>query len=53
MYLLYADDSGVSYLIAFSLFRNFEYGDDSYYSIIQNCFDKENNRVHGLYVVDK
>ena len=39
-------------LIAFSLFRNFEYGDDSYYSIIKDCFDKENNRVHGLYVLE-
>lgn len=34
-------------------FRNFEYGDDSYYSIIKDCFDKENNRVHGLYVLEK
>ena len=43
----------VADLIAYSLFRNFEYGDDSYYSIIKDCFDKENNRQHGLHVVDK
>ena len=43
----------VADLIAFSLFRNFEYGDGSYYSIIKDCFDKENNRIHGLYVLEK
>ena len=40
----------VADLIAFSLFRNFEYGDDSYYSIIKDCFDKDNNRQYGLFV---
>lgn len=37
-------------LIAFSLFRNFEYNDDSYYSIIKDCFDKDKNRQHGFYI---
>jgi hypothetical protein len=37
-------------LIAFSLFRYFEYNDDSYYSIIKDCFDKDKNQQHGLYV---
>ena len=36
-------------LIAFALFRNFEYNDDSYYSIIKDCFDKEKSKQHGLY----
>ena len=43
----------VADLIAFSLFRNYEYCDDSYYAIIKDCFDKENHRVHGLYVSEK
>jgi len=47
MYLLYADDSGVT------SFRNFEYNDDTYYSIIKDCFDKEKNLQHGLYLLEK
>ena len=43
----------VADLIAFSLFRNFEYGDDLYYSIIKDCFDKDNNRAQGLYVLEQ
>lgn len=43
----------LSDLIAFSLFRNFEYNDDSYYSIIKDCFDKEKNVQHGLYILQK
>ena len=37
-------------LIAFSIFRKFEYDDDTYFSIIQDCFDKETTQQHGLYV---
>lgn len=37
-------------LIAFSLFRNFESNDDTYYSLIKDCFDKEKNQQHGLYI---
>ncbi|UTY23145.1 DUF3800 domain-containing protein [Treponema denticola] len=40
-------------LIAFSLFRNFEYNDNAYYSIIKDCFDKEKNLQHGLYLLGK
>lgn len=40
-------------LIAFSLFRNFEHEDDSYYSIIKDCFDRDNSRIHGLFVSEK
>lgn len=42
----------VADLIAFSLFRYFEYSDDTYYSIIKDCFDKEKNIQHGLYILD-
>ena len=34
----------VADLIAFSLFRFFEYNDDTYYSIIKDCFDKDKNQ---------
>jgi len=40
-------------LIAFALFRNFEYNDGSYYSIIKDCFDKDQKQVHGLYLLEK
>ena len=39
-------------LIAFSLYRNFEHSDDTYYSIIKDCFDKEKNQIHGLYIAE-
>lgn len=39
-------------LIAFALFRNYEYDDDSYFSIIKDCFDKDKNQLHGLYVLE-
>lgn len=41
----------VADLIAFALFRNFEYNDDTYYSIIKDCFDKDKSQQHGLYVM--
>ncbi len=41
----------VADLIAFALFRYFEYEDDSYYSIIKDCFDKEKNHQHGFYLL--
>jgi hypothetical protein len=37
-------------LIAYALFRKFEFGDDTYYSIISHCFDKDGLNIHGLYV---
>ena len=39
-------------LIAYSLFRKYEHHDDSYFTLIQNCFDRdtETGTVHGLYV---
>lgn len=39
-------------LIAFSLYRNFEHSDDSYYSIIKDCFDQEKSQIHGLFVAE-
>ncbi|MDR1397495.1 MAG: DUF3800 domain-containing protein [Desulfarculales bacterium] len=38
-------------LIAYALYRKFEYNDEKYFSPIQNCFDKDDDGiVHGLYV---
>jgi len=38
-------------IIAYSLFRKYESNDNSYFSIIQNCFDKDPiSGDHGLYV---
>ena len=42
----------VADLIAFSLFRAFEYGDNNYYDIIKDCFDKDKTHQHGLYVLE-
>ena len=39
-------------LIAFALFRKYEYNDESYFSVIKDCFDKEKKQIHGLYVLD-
>ena len=40
-------------LIAYAIFRNFEIGDDTFFSIIKNRFDSEGGINHGLYVRDK
>lgn len=37
-------------LIAYSVFRNYERGDDTYFSIIRNRFDSDGAAVHGLHV---
>lgn len=37
-------------LVAFSLYRNFEHGDSSFYDVIKDCFDAEGGVVHGLYI---
>jgi hypothetical protein len=37
-------------IVAYSIFRKFEHNDDTYFSVIQNCFDKEGNTEHGLYL---
>ncbi len=39
-------------LIAYAIFRSFESGDDTYYSIIKHRFDSEGGIVHGLHVRD-
>jgi hypothetical protein len=39
-------------LIAYAIYRNFESGDDQYYSIIKDRFDAEGGIVHGLYLRD-
>lgn len=37
-------------LVAFAVFRFYEYEDDSFYSIISKCFDAEGGVTHGLYL---
>lgn len=37
-------------LVAFAVFRFYEHGDDSFYSIISKCFDAEGGVTHGLYL---
>ena len=39
-------------LIAYAIFRNYERGDDSLYSILRNSFDAEGGVIHGLHVRD-
>ena len=36
-------------LIAYAIFRKFEFGDPQFYDVIENCFDSEGGVVHGLY----
>jgi hypothetical protein len=38
-------------LIAYAIFRNFEYNDSTYFSIIQNCFDADEKGIHGLHTL--
>lgn len=38
-------------IIAYSIFRKYEFNDDTYFSKIQDCFDKDTTGItHGLYV---
>lgn len=37
-------------LIAFSIYRYFEYGDDECYNLIRKNFDSEHGRCHGLWI---
>jgi len=36
-------------LVAYSIFRHYEYDDSKFYDIISHCFDSEGGVVHGLY----
>jgi len=38
-------------IVAYSIFRKFEYNDDIYFSVIKDCFDKEGNNEYGLLQV--
>jgi hypothetical protein len=40
-------------LIAYAIFRHFEYKDSAWFSIIQNCFDADENGIHGLHTLIK
>lgn len=37
-------------LVAYALFRFYEYGDSGFYDVIRRCFDSEGGVDHGLYV---
>jgi hypothetical protein len=37
-------------IVAYSIFRKYEHNDDTYFSVIENCFDKDGKNEHGLYV---
>lgn len=37
-------------LVAYAIFRKFESNDDTYYNVIENCFDNEGGVRHGLHV---
>lgn len=37
-------------LVAYALFRHFEYGDSRFFDLIKECFDSEGGIAHGLYV---
>lgn len=36
-------------LVAYAMFRKYEHGDDDFYSIIQDRFDRVGGIQHGLY----
>jgi hypothetical protein len=38
-------------VIAYSIFRNFEYNDDTYFSLIKDCFDSDGKAIHGLHTL--
>jgi hypothetical protein len=37
-------------LVAYALFRKYEANDDSFFAVIENCFDSDGGVKHGLYV---
>ncbi len=36
-------------LVAYAIFRHFEYQDSQFYQVIENCFDAEGGVFHGFY----
>jgi hypothetical protein len=38
-------------LIAYSIFRYFEYNDSKYFSVLQDCFDTDGKAIHGLHTL--
>lgn len=40
-------------LVAFSLFRHYEYMDSDFFNVIRSCFDAEGGVRHGLYIGNK
>jgi hypothetical protein len=41
----------VADIIAYAIFRHFEYNDSKYFSIIQNCFDADGSSIYGLHTL--
>lgn len=37
-------------LVAYSIFRKYEKGDDQFFNIIERCFDYDGGITHGLYI---
>jgi hypothetical protein len=37
-------------IIAYAIFRRYEFNDDTFFTIIKDCFDKEGGVVHGLHI---
>ena len=40
-------------IIAYAIFRKFEHNDDTYFSVIKDCFDKDGKDEYGLYIREK
>jgi hypothetical protein len=38
-------------LIAYSIFRNYEYGDSTYFDVIKGCFDTDGKSIFGLHTL--
>jgi hypothetical protein len=38
-------------LIAFAIFRNFEYNDSQYFGVIKDCFDTDGRSIYGLHTL--
>lgn len=40
-------------LVSYAIFRYYEHNDDSFYALIKNNFDSNNERIHGIYLRTK
>jgi hypothetical protein len=37
-------------IIAYAIFRKCEHDDNTYFSVIEDCFDKDGKMEYGLYI---